>query len=127
MTAYYCLALVMLMPLILAMSSIPFRMKQLSKVDIQNPRAQATRLQGAGERVVHAQKNAWEATILFAVTLFLASENQVLSEVGTACLIFLGARIAHALAYVGGLGNCRFVAFLVSFGAILWILVKSLF
>lgn len=128
MTVYYCLAIAMLLPLVLALSSIPFRMKQLASVDINEPRAQAEHLTGAGRRMVAAQKNAWEALILFTVSLFLAEANQVMPiDIALASVIFIIMRILHALFYVLGYGVLRFIAFAGSIGAIITIIAEAIF
>ena len=127
MSIYTYLAIAMFLPIILAVSSIPFRVKQLSKVNINEPRFQAEQLTGAGGRLVAAQKNAWEALILFTVTLFIAYANQVEpAEISLACLVFILARISHAVFYVAGIGHGRFTAFIVALGAITSILWTSL-
>lgn len=128
MIMYYSLAFVMFIPIVLALSSIPFRIKQFPKPNLDEPRAQAEQLSGAGGRLVAAQKNAWEALVLFAVTLFIAYANNVEGEqINLACIIFIIARIGHALFYVLGLGKLRFLAFLIAVGALISILEKALF
>ena len=119
MIVYYCLAIAMLIPIILALSSIPFRVKQLSAVNLNEPRAQAEQLAGAGARLVAAQKNAWEGLILFAVSIFIADANGVNpDELATAGLVFITARIGHAIFYVAGLGVLRFITFIIAIGAV---------
>lgn len=127
MIIYYCLVVAMMLPLVLALSSIPFRVKQLSSVDITEPRAQADQLIGAGARMVAAQKNAWEALVLFAVSLFLANANQVdPSEITTACLVFITMRVLHAIFYVLGYGVLRFIAFGGAAAAVITIVSTAL-
>ena len=77
MLVYQCLAIILLIPIVLALGSIPFRIHQFSFVDIQNPRPQAARLRGAGARIVNAQKNAWEALVMFTVAIFIARSADV--------------------------------------------------
>lgn len=126
MFMYYCLIITMLLPLILALSSIPFRLKELSFVDLNEPRAQGNLLTGAGGRIVAAQKNAWEALILFSVTIFIAFAHQVnADDIETACTVFILARICHAVLYVGNYGLLRFISFFVSIGAIASIIWES--
>lgn len=128
MTLYHCLAIISVLPVVLALASIPFRFSQQSKVDLNNPRAQAQTLTGAGERVVYAQKNAWEALLLFTAALFIAFANNVPeSAIYQSALIFVLARIAHAIVYLLDWGIVRFLAFGVSFACILHILFVSLF
>ena len=127
MVIYYCLAIVAIIPLILAVCSIPFRLSQESTVDLQTPRVQAARLIGAGSRIVDAQKNAWEALMLFTAALFIAFANNVPPEsIQSAALIFVAARILHAVVYVMNLGVPRFFAFLIAFIAALQIMATAL-
>lgn len=128
MIMYYCLAFAMLMPIILALSSIPFRVKQFSAPNLNEPRAQAEKLSGAGARIVAAQKNAWEALILFTVSLFIANANNIAGEeIALACIIFIAARIIHAITYVLGWGVPRFFAFMIAVGAVISIVIKAIF
>lgn len=128
MIMYYSLAFAMLIPIILALSSIPFRIKQFSAPNLNEPRAQAEKLSGAGARLVAAQKNAWEALILFTVSLFIANANNVAGEeIALACIIFIVARICHPIMYVLGFGTARFLAFFVAVGAVISIVVKAIF
>lgn len=127
MSVYIYLAIAMFIPIVLAISSVPFRVRQLSTVNINEPRFQAEQLTGAGGRLVAAQKNAWEALILFTVALFIAYANQVdAAAINTACVVFILARISHAVFYVTGIGHARFVSFMVALGAIISILWTAL-
>lgn len=75
-----------------------------------------------------AQKNAWEALLLFTVTLFIAFANNVEADnIALACIIFIVARISHAALYVLGSGKMRFLVFLVAVGALISIIWQSLF
>lgn len=128
MIIYYCLTVVLLMPIILALGSIPFRIHQFSMVDLERPREQASQLTGAGARIVHAQNNAWEALIIFTVALFIASQNATLSDaIVPACIVFVVARVCHAFFYLMGKGVLRFLSFLTGLGAALWIVGVSIF
>ena len=128
MIIYYCLAIAMILPIILAFSSIPFRVKQLSSVNVVEPRAQAEMLTDAGARIVAAQKNAWEALLLFAVSLFIAFVNNVpANDIAVAAMIFIAARILHPIFYVLGLGILRMMSFATAFAAVLWIIHRALF
>jgi len=128
MIIYYCLTIVLMLPILLAMGSIPFRIKQFSAPDFINPRAQAAMLEGAGGRIIDAQKNAWEALVIFSVVLFIATSNGVQSEaIATACVLFVSARVLHAFFYITGMGVLRFLSFLAAFGAALWIVAVSIF
>ncbi|MCB1689554.1 MAG: MAPEG family protein [Halioglobus sp.] len=128
MIIYYCLTIVLVLPIILALGSIPFRIKQLSRMDLNNPRGQATLLTGAGSRIIDAQKNAWEALIFFTVVLFIAVSNNVQPEqISTACLVFVGMRLLHAVFYLADLAPLRFLAFAGGFIAAMSIVRTAIF
>ena len=128
MIMYYCLAIAMLLPITLALGSLPFRFKQFSTPDLNEPRAQAEQLSGAGARMVAAQKNAWEALILFTVSLFIAYANNIGGEqISLACIIFIIARICHAFLYVIGWGVLRFLSFMVAAAAVMSIVYTAIF
>ena len=128
MYIYYCLFIVMLMPILLALGAIPFRLKQFAHPDINAPREQAEQLTGVGARIVSAQKNAWEGLILFSVSLFIAVENNVaVDDISLACTIYVIARILHAGFYLANLGILRFISFLVAFVCIVTIALTAFF
>ena len=128
MIMYYCLAIAMLLPIVLALGSIPFRVKQFSAPNLNEPRAQAENLSGAGGRIVAAQKNAWEALLLFTVSLFIANANNIQGEeIAIACMLFIFARICHAFTYVMGWGVPRFLAFMGAVSCVIWIVSFSIF
>lgn len=128
MSVYIAYTVVLILPVVLAMASIPLRVKQQSAVDIQNPRQQAKLLTGAGERIVHAQSNAWEGLMLFTGALWLAHVNSVsLEALVTPAYIYLAARILHAIFYVSGLAVPRFLSFLAAFSSVLYIVYLALF
>ena len=64
------LAILVVLPIAMALITIPVRIKQLSYMDLNSPRQQATELTGIGQRLVHAQANAWEALVIYLATLF---------------------------------------------------------
>ena len=128
MVIYYCLNIVLVLPIILAIGSLPFRIKQFAKADLKNPRGQAAMLTGAGSRIVDAQKNAWEALIFFAVALFIAISNGVQpAEISTACMVFVGMRLLHVIFYMADLAPLRFLAFLGGFLAAMSIVRTAIF
>ncbi len=126
MTTLYVLAALILLPVAMALISIPVRIKQLSFMDLNNPRQQATQLRGAGQRLVHAQSNAWEAAIIYLAALFIADQQNVPSaELATLALVYLASRILHPIFYIANLGIFRFLTFIVGFLAIVGIAIKS--
>jgi uncharacterized MAPEG superfamily protein len=127
MTALYCFIIVMFIPLILALGSIPFRVQQESLPNIRQPREQAARLTGAGARITHAQNNSWEALLLFSSTLlvvFLTGTD--LRAVSLPCLLFVAARVSHATFYLLDFAWARFASFALGTAMLIWILLIAL-
>ncbi len=124
---FACLLAGMLLPLIWAGVSLPFRMRQLGSVDLNSPREQATKLVEAGARVVGAQSNAWEALAIFTVANFMAVAAGVDpgSNWALACLVWVAARIGHGVAYVAGQALLRVLSFGVSLLMSLWIVAMA--
>lgn len=126
-TTLICFLIIMTMPIALALSTIPYRFAQFGKPDIQQPRLQANQLIGTGYRLDAAQKNAWEALILFAAALVLASLAGVdLKYLSTPSLMFVSARVLHAVFYTFNMAALRFIAFIISIISIGWIVVATL-
>ncbi|MFP6795767.1 MAG: MAPEG family protein [Pseudomonadales bacterium] len=119
----WCLVIVALLPYVLAGVGSYFRRANLGVVDNDNPRTQATLLEGAGARAYAAQANAWEALALLLVGLALVHFTGNADQAGTASLIFLIARILHAVFYVRGAATLRSLSFLAAFGAWIWLIV----
>lgn len=123
----FCLLIVLMLPLLLAGGSVWFRFTQLDGFDINNPRSQAEMLSGAGQRIVYAQYNAWEALVAFLVSLFAATQAGVGEDtIQSAALIFVVARIAHPIFYVANIAPLRVLSFAAAIGACLWLMVSAL-
>jgi uncharacterized MAPEG superfamily protein len=81
---------------------------------------QAAALTGTGARVNAAQLNAWEALAVFSASVFVA--HLAGADPGgsaTASVVFVAARILHAVFYVTDLAPLRSLSFAVAFGACL--------
>lgn len=124
---FACLLAGMLLPLIWAGVSVPYRTRQLGSVDLNSPREQATKLVEAGARVVGAQSNAWEALAIFTVANFMAVTAGVDpgSNWALACMVWVAARIGHGVAYVAGQAILRVLSFVVSLLMCLWIVAMA--
>ena len=123
----WCLLCGVLLPLVWAAVSVPFRARQLGKVDLEQPRLQAAELTEGGAGAWGAQMNAWEAlSIYMAATL--AATMQGLDPAGlwaTASLIWLAARVLHGAAYVMGIAALRVACFVTSTAMSLWIFAMA--
>ena len=119
----WCLLGGVLLPLVWAGVSVPFRNKQLGKVDVNQPRLQAAELTDGGAGAWGAQMNAWEAlSIYMAATLAAFMQGlDPTSTWATASLIWLAARVLHGVFYVLGISALRVLCFGTSTGMSLWI------
>ena len=126
-TVLACLLIAVLIPYVLSGIGGYHKGKQFGKPDNNNPRAQAAQLTGAGARAVAAQQNAWEALALFTAAVVAASVAGVPpASIATPALVFVAARIAHAICYLNDLASARSSVFLVGATMCLWIFVKAL-
>ena len=103
-----------LLPIVLSWVGGYYRGQQFGSIDNKNPRAQSAALEGAGARAVAAQQNAWEALAIF--TAAVVAQTVRGGNVETAsilALVWLGARIGHAVFYLANLDVLRSLAFLV--------------
>jgi len=103
--------------------SVPFRSKQLGKVDLAQPRLQAADLTDAGAGAWGAQMNAWEALAIY-MAASLAAFIQGVDPAGswaTASMVWLGARALHGVFYVAGIAPLRVLCFVIGTVMALWI------
>ncbi|MCH2354325.1 MAG: MAPEG family protein [Pseudomonadales bacterium] len=119
----WCLVIVAVLPYVLAGVGGYFRRTNLGTVDNDNPRGQAALLEGAGARAYAAQANAWEALALFLVGLALVHFTGTADQAGTASIVFVIARILHAIFYISGAATLRSVSFFGAVGAWIWLIV----
>jgi uncharacterized MAPEG superfamily protein len=122
----FCLAIVLLLPYLLASYGGYYRKKTLGVMDNQNPRAQAARLDAYGARIYAAQQNAWEAATLFSASALAALLTGVSPGTATmACVLFLAFRILHPLAYLKGWSNLRSTVSTAGLVCCAWLLVSA--
>ena len=119
----WCLVIVAVLPYVLAGVGGYFRRTNLGTVDNDNPRGQAALLEGAGARAYAAQANAWEAVALFLVGLALVHFTCTADQAGTASIVFVIARILHAIFYISSAATLRSVSFFGAVGAWIWLIV----
>ena len=117
-TPFWCLFIACVIPNVLAPLGGYFKSKQFGSVDNKNPRAQSAALEGAGARAAAAQMNAWEALAIFTpavVVNHLSGGDPGTSA--TLALVWVGARILHAIFYIADIDKARSVVFLVAFAS----------
>ena len=121
-TPFWCVLIAVMVPYVLAGISGYFKTQQFGSIDNRNPRVQAAALVGAGARAYAAQQNAWEALAVFGFAVavaHLSGADPGLSSL--ASLLFIGARVLHAVFYIADQASLRSLAFLLGFGCCLWL------
>ena len=105
-----------LIPILWSGAVLPYRQRQLGRVDYEQPRLQANQLTGRGAAAWGAQLNAWEALAIFTVAnisgFFVGLEPQGLW--GMFCIIWVVARLAHGFCYLYEKVRLRIATFVVS-------------
>ncbi len=117
-TPFWCLLITIFIPYVLAGTTGFLKNRDLGSIDNDDPRDQAARFPeaSAGRRAVAAQQNAWEATAVFTAAVLVAHlAGASAGASATAAMVFVAARIVHAVCYVSGLSTLRSVSFLVGF------------
>ena len=117
-----------IMPIICSWISGGYRYHTLEGgVDNKHPRQQNALLDGAGARAVAAQKNAWEAFVVYlAAVLAIVLSGSDVELFTTAIIVFMVSRVLHALCYVVNLDILRSIAFFGSYGSCMYILISTL-
>ena len=124
--ALVCLALVLLLPYLLATYGAYYRKKSLGVADNDNPRAQAARLDAYGARIYAAQQNAWEAATLFSAAVLAALVTGIRgNQLLVPCLLFLVFRIVHPMAYLRGWSTLRSTVSTAGIACCAWLLVTA--
>jgi uncharacterized MAPEG superfamily protein len=125
-TPFWCVLILLLIPYILASLGGAFRVRQLGTLDNKHPRQQAAELDGMGARAYAAQQNAWEALPGFGLAVVIAHiAGADPAASATTAVVFVAARIGHALAYLANLDVLRSVIFLVSVACVIRLFVLA--
>jgi uncharacterized MAPEG superfamily protein len=121
-TPFWCLLVAVLIPYVLAFTAAYFKGKQFGTVDNNQPRVQGAALTGTGARVWAAQQNAWEALAVFTAAVLVARfAGADPGRSAMAALLFIAARIVHAICYATDLATFRSLSFMVGFASCLWL------
>jgi uncharacterized MAPEG superfamily protein len=123
---FVCLALVLLLPYLLATYGGYYRKKSFGAMDNRNPRAQAAQLDAYGARIYASQQNAWEAATLFSAAVLAARVAGVsAAHMLLPCLLFLGFRVVHPIAYLRGWPTLRSTVSTAGLACCAWLLVSA--
>lgn len=116
-TVLTCLFIGAIIPIILSWVGGYFRMQQFGKVDNKNPRGQSAALENVGARAVAAQQNAWEALAVFVAGVVAFHARGGVSDVaGTLAIVWVVARVLHAIFYLIDQDVLRSLVFIASLG-----------
>jgi uncharacterized MAPEG superfamily protein len=125
-TPFWCVLVVLLLPLSLAFTGGYFRGKAFGTADNKNPRAQAAKLEGPGARAYAAQANAWEAATMFPAAVLTTHAAGLPAEVAAPWTIaFVVFRVLHAVFYLADIDKARSVAFIGGMVCIVALFVKA--
>ena len=120
------LVAVCVLPIIWSWVSGYHRWKQFGEVDNKNPRVQNANLQDAGARAVSAQKNAWEAAIVYIAALVaVTSANVPVADYETLTLVFLALRVLHGVCYIVNQDILRSLAFTAGYGICIYMMILA--
>ena len=123
-TPLICLFLAMLLPYVARVPVAIGMGKAQGGYDNNTPRLQQLKLEGLPQRALGAHKNSFEALLIFASALFIASQGEVdATRLNQLCMVFVGARVAYILTYLADMAIGRSVFWFVGFGVSLWIAV----
>lgn len=122
-TAYWCVLIAIILPYIwAAIARIPGLTLQRNLI----PRIVSGELSGIRQRSYWAHLNALEAIAPFAAAVIIAHVLGVPQQtIDTLAIVFIGFRIAHALAYFANLGVLRSLVFLGGFGCVIGLFVAA--
>jgi uncharacterized MAPEG superfamily protein len=124
---FLCLAIVLLMPYVLATYGAYYRKKSLGSIDNKNPRAQAALLDAYGARIYASQRNAWEAATLFSASVLAAKVTGVtVYHMLIPCVLFVALRILHPIAYVTGWSTFRSTVSTAGLACCAWLLTAAI-
>ena len=125
---FLCLAIVLLMPYLLAAYGGYYRKKIFGAMDNKNPRTQAARLDAYGARIYASQQNSWEAATLFSASFLAAKVAGVgLNYMLMPCVLFVAFRIAHPVAYLKGWSTLRSTVSTAGLVCCAWLLTSAAF
>lgn len=126
-TAYLCVLVAAVMPILLAGAAKFGGLKRGVNYDNSAPRDSLSRLDGWPQRANWAQQNSWEAFPVFAAAVLMALQAGLPSEVvGVWAIVFIVARLSYAACYVLDLANLRSLCWMAGFGICLRLMVAAI-
>lgn len=124
----WCLFISMFIPYALAGVGVYYRSQIPGGADNKNPRTQAASLEGTGARAYAAQQNAWEALAVFTVAVVISHliKGGPSEQASVAAVVFVCARLLHAVFYLNNLDKFRSLIFGVGMFCCVWMVVSSI-
>jgi uncharacterized MAPEG superfamily protein len=123
---FWCLVVVIVLPILLAFVGGYFRGKAFGQADNKHPRLQAAKLEGPGARAYAAQANAWEAATMFTATVLIAHLAGVPAAAAAPwTLAYVGFRVLHPIFYIANLDKARSLSFIAGQVCIIALIVKA--
>jgi len=124
---YWTLLVAILLPYVWATVAMVFKIKMDGKVDINTPRDQTKRLEGAGKRADAAQSNSWEALAVYTVCFLTAVVAGVEpAQISLLAIIWVVCRLLHGISYVADLAPVRMLSFVGGMACNIMIFIKIL-
>ena len=125
-TPLWCLAIVAVLPYVLAWVGGYLTYVQLGSIDNKNPRQQKARLEGAAARAVAAQTNAWEALPFFTAGVVIAHlAGADPAKASFWAKLFVATRVLHPILYIADLDILRSLVFVGGLVAVVALIVIS--
>jgi uncharacterized MAPEG superfamily protein len=123
---FWCLVVVIFLPILIAFSGGYFRSKAFGTADNKHPRLQAAKLEGPGARAYAAQANAWEAATTFSAAVLISHLVGVSAASAAPWTIaYVGFRILHVVFYIANLDLLRSLVFIGGQACVIALIVKA--
>jgi len=123
---FWCLVIVMFLPIPLSFLGGAARIQAFGSADNKLPRLQSAKLEGRGARIMGAQENAWEAAIMFGITIIVTHLAGLSPEAAAPWAMgFVATRIVHAITYVMDIDKVRSVSFIAGLVCLITLIVKA--
>jgi uncharacterized MAPEG superfamily protein len=110
-TALWCVAIAAVLPIICTGIA-----KAGARFDNLTPREWLAKQQGYRARANYAQQNSWEAFAVFSAGVFAAHlSGSPQDKVDLLAMVFIGARVAYIVCYLGNWAPLRSLVWAVGF------------
>ena len=109
---YWTILVAVLLPYIWSSLAAYYKYKMDGKIDVNTPREQSARLDGAGKRANAAQSNAWEALGVYSACFLTAVVAGVeADQIKLLAILWVVFRVLHGASYVADIAKIRMFSF----------------